>query len=414
MSSYLEKQINIVTNTKEASDNLTSVINQLEELNKNLIDINKTGSKSLNSIDKSVKNTEKSTKSLADGFKGAGLALKAMGVGLIISLLVTLKEVFSSNQKVTDFFNTSLGTLVSLFSQATTVIVGVIEKVSESSNGFQGLTKTVKGLITIGLTPLKLTFNAIKLAIQETRLAWEQSFFGDNDPTTVKNLNKSISETKRNIIEVGSNAKKAGKDVVENVGKAINEVSSVVVEASKGISKISIESTIAQAKRNVQLQNSAKLAEAQQQKLVEQYDRQAEKLRQIRDDERNSITDRIKANNDLEKVLSKQEKSMLATADAQIASAQAILKENDSIENRVALIKAQANREGVLAQIEGFRSEQKANDLSLDKESISLTKTKQETETELAINQQKFNADRIKDEEEKLLAQKTALEEELS
>jgi hypothetical protein len=54
---------------------------------------------------------------------------------------------------------------------------------------------------------------------------------------------------------------------------------------------------------------------------------------------------------------------MLAQADAQVRAAQLEANKNKNTETAVALIEAQANRVGVLAQIEGLRSEQLANDL---------------------------------------------------
>jgi hypothetical protein len=315
-----------------------------------------------------------------------------------------------SNQKVADAVATGFGTVVNVFTKVVDVVVSVVEKVNQSSNGFKGLTAVISGLITISLTPLKLSFYAISLAIDEAKLAWEESFFGDEDPKTIKELNKRIAATKDNIVEVGKDAVNAGKKVATNIGAAISEVGAVVEGTIDGVSKISISAAYEQAKANTQLQNNAKLAEANQARLVEQYDRQAEKLRQIRDEERNSVDDRIKANNDLKNVLNNQEKAMLGAADAQIAAANATLQQNKSIENQVALTNALANREGVLAQIEGLRSEQKANDLALNKELLDLTKSKQEAETQLAIDQKQFDAERLKDEEAVLLAKKAALE----
>jgi hypothetical protein len=322
----------------------------------------------------------------------------------------TLKEVFMSNQKVADAVATGFGTVVNVFTKVVDVVVSVVEKVNQSSNGFKGLTAVVSGLITLSLTPLKLSFYAISLAIDEAKLAWEESFFGDGDPKKIKELNQRIAGTKDNIIEVGKNAVEAGKKVATNIGTAIGEVGKVVEGTIDGVSKISVSAAYEQAKANTQLQNNAKLAEANQARLVEQYDRQAEKLRQIRDEERNSVDDRIKANNDLKNVLNNQEKAMLGAADAQIAAANATLQQNKSIENQVALTNALANREGVLAQIEGLRSEQKANDLALNKELLDLTKSKNEAETQLAIDQKQFDAERLKDEEAILLAKKAALE----
>ena len=82
---------------------------------------------------------------------------------------------------------------------------------------------------------------------------------------------------------------------------------------------------------------------------MEKYDRQAEQLRQIRDEERNSISDRKEANDNLLKTLDEMEISMLKQADAQVAAAQANVAANNSIENQVALIDALSNKQGVLA-----------------------------------------------------------------
>jgi hypothetical protein len=97
---------------------------------------------------------------------------------------------------------------------------------------------------------------------------------------------------------------------------------------------------------------------------------------------------------------------MLAQADAQLRSAQAELDKNASIENQVALTEALANKQGVLAQIEGFRSEQKANDLALDREEVELTNTKLESESTLSIERKRFNAEQIEDEVQRLEALK--------
>jgi hypothetical protein len=304
-----------------------------------------------------------------------------------------------------------MGTISVVFSQVTNVVVGVIDKVSKTSDGFDGLTKVIKGLITIGLTPLKLIFQGIVLTIDQARLAWEESFFGDGDPKTIKELTTRIKETKDEIKEIGEDAVNAGKNVVTNLGKAINEVGQVVQGTIDGVKDISIESAFAQAQANISLENTAKLAEAQQARLVEQFDRQAEKLRQIRDNETNSIEVRQKANDDLLNVLDKQEKAMLAQANAQTASAVANAKMNDTVENRVAVTNALANAEGVLATIEGFRSEQDVNRNALNKEAIELTNSRLEGETELAKNERLFTAERIKNEELKLIATKEALEQ---
>ena len=397
------KEINLKINS-----NIDDVTKEIKSLNKSLDNTTDV----VKDVGKSTKEVEKNTKTLADGFKGVGLAIKAMGIGLVISAMGTLKEVFMSNQKVADTVATGFGTVVNVFTKVVDVVVSVVEKVNKSSEGFKGLSAVISGLITISLTPLKLGFYAISLAIDEARLAWEESFFGDKDPKTINELNKRISTTKDNIVEVGKDAVDAGKKVANNIGAAITEVGAVVEGTIDGVSKISVSAAYEQAKANVQLQNTAKLAEANQARLVEQYDRQAEKLRQIRDNDLISIDDRIKANNDLKDVLDKQQKAMIDQADMQIAAARNTYEMNKSIENQVALTNALANREGVLAQVEGLRSEQISNNIALTKEKTALQQSELEGITNLSIEQKKFNAELEKDDLLRLQKQKAVLEEE--
>lgn len=407
----IKKEIEISVDAKKAEAGLDDIANSIQSLNQEVTAFGKKGDKALDDISKSTKAAEKNTKTLADGFKSAGLALKAMGIGLVIQGLQMLQEVFMSNQKVADSFGAVMGTVTSIFSQAVSVIVDVTEKVGKNSKGFEGLTAVVKGFITNSLFPLKIAFYSIKLAISGLQLAWEESIFGNQDPKRIIELKKRIIDAGDAIKQTTLDSVNATKNIVNNLGKAGKEIGAVVEGSVEGISKINVKAAFEQSQANVRLQNNAKLAAAEQARLVEQYDRQAEKLRQIRDEERNTVQDRIKANNDLNNVLNQQEKAMLGQADAQIAAAQMTYNLNKSIENRTALTQALANREGVLAQVEGLRSEQKANDLALNRELIELDKTKLDTATELAINQKLFDAERVKDTVKKLEAEKLAIQE---
>ena len=103
---------------------------------------------------------------------------------------------------------------------------------------------------------------------------------------------------------------------------------------------------------------------------------------------------------------------MLAQANAVLASAEAELKKSNNIENQVALIDAQANKLGVVAQIEGFRSEQDVNKNALLKETNELVQSGIEADTLRALNQQKFNTELEEDELKRLEQQKIDLETE--
>jgi len=389
------------TNAQEAAKDFEKLSASIESTNEEVKDLSST-----------TKSADGGLKKIGTGIKGIGLAFKAAGIGLIISAFAALKEVFTKNQKVANALGAVFETISIVFNEVTDVIVRVYESVSEATGGFDALGKVMGGLLDLVIPPFKATFFGIKLAIKAVQLAWEQSVFGDNDPKTIKNLRKEIELTRQDLVGVGKDVIKASEQIVDNFVEAVGEVGSFVTETAKGISEISVKAAFEQAKFNVEIQNRAKIAAAQQSVLIEQYDRAAEKLRQVRDEERNTIDERIKANNDLNDVLNKQEKALLKQADLQVQAAKNEYDKNKNIENQIALIEAQANREGVLAQIEGLRSEQKANDLALDREKLELIQAKIDADTELTLAEKRFQAERIEDEQERFEALKQVISEE--
>lgn len=116
------------------------------------------------------------------------------------------------------------------------------------------------------------------------------------------------------------------------------------------------------AETTVAAQNSAKLAAAEIQGLIEKYDREAELQRQIRDDVSLTMEERIAANEELGRILDEQAEAMLKQQDIVIAAAQAELDANKgNIDMQVALTEAINERAAIEAQITGFRSEQLTN-----------------------------------------------------
>ncbi len=406
----------------EVNSNLGNLKQQLKQAQGDVQDLSQDFVKTSNSVkdatkktdllNDSVKSIKDSTGSAESGFKkiktaavGVGTALKAAGIGLIISSFVALKSAFEQNQEVATTFSAVMETISIVFNKTVGAVISAAKASYEATGGFNALAKVMGGLLNIVLAPLKLTFFSLKLGIQELQLVWEKSFFGDKDPKVIKELRKNIKATEKDIVDVGKNVVKSGKDIYNNFGEAIGEVVDLGKRGIEEVSKISVSAAYEQGKALVNAKNSAAIAAAQQSLLIEKYDMQAEKLRQIRDEERNSITERIKANNDLKAVLDNQEKAMLAQASLQVQAAQLEYNKAKTTENQVALLDAQANKVGVLAQIEGLRSEQLANDLALQREADELTKTRTESEVTLAIEREKATNELIKDEEKKLQAQ---------
>ncbi len=386
------------------------VVDEAEAKVKSFNDELKDTKKGLDKTADAQKNAAKGSEVFKNGLRAVGTAFKALGIGIVVGALKFLFDALTRNQKVMNAFNTAVEAISIVMSKVVGTITDVVTQVYESSKGFEGLKNVIVGLLTIAITPLKLSFYQIKLALEVAQLAYEKSFFGGKDADKIKELNESIKDTTESIKQTGKDALQAGKDVVTNFGKAASEIGQVVTKTTEGIQKISVKGAIEQAKTNVQLTNSAEVAAASQQLLLEKFDRQAEKLRQIRDEERNSIEVRKAANDELAKVLDDQEKAMLSQAALQVAAAQAQVAKNRNTETEVALIAALAEQAGVLAAVEGFRSEQKVNDLGLDREKMELLKALSDSEANLSYERKKFNAEQIEDKLASLEALK-ALEE---
>lgn len=376
-------------------------------------------SDSVGGVDKQVEDLNKNAKGSVSGFKkmssaakGLGTAFKAAGIGLVVAGLAALKSSFESNQSTANKFAEIMETIGIVFSQTVGAIIDAVNATSKATGGFKSLGKVMGGIIDIALAPFQLAFYGIKLGILELQLAWEKSVFGSGDVSTINRLNKSLKETRQDIKDVGAGVLEAGAAIIDNLGGAVDEIAMLTTSAIEEVKEVSIKAANEQAKQLVEARNNAAIAAAEQARLVEIYDRQAEQQRQIRDEERNSITERIAANEKLGEVLEKQEKAMLAQANMQVQAAKLEFERNKTTETRVALTEALANREGVLAQVEGLRSEQKANDLALDREIIELTNLQSESEATLAIERKKATNELLDDQDKVLQGKLDILEEE--
>jgi len=389
-------------NSKELVKEFDKVQDEVNQTTKAVDNFGKKGSKDLKKVEKQSGKTEKGVKGIGKGFKILGGAMKAAGIGLIVALVAKLTGAFLQNQKIMDGINSVFETVNIVFSQLTTAVINIFDAVQKATGGFTALGKVVSGIVTLALTPMKLSFFAIKLALQQAQLAWEQSFFGDKDQNTIQELNKGIAQTRNDIVGVGQDAIKASTDIAENFSKAIGEIGNAVNIASTELGKISISAAKEQAQELVEARKAAELSVAQQQLLIEKFDKQAEIQRQIRDDDRIGISERIKANEALNDVLDLQQEAQLEQAKAQLRAAELQVKVNDNVANNIALIQAQAEEEGVLASIKGFQSEQRINEANLERELLQLQNSRTEAESNLSFEKQRAAAEDIKGELKRL------------
>ena len=200
----------------------------------------KTGDK-VGEVGKSASKSKKGFATMAKGLKAVGGALKAAGIGLIVALVAGLTEAFSRNKRIMDGVSVVLGTIQEVFTQVADALIATYDAVAQSSENFDALGKVMGGILTLILTPYKLTFFGIQIALQKAQLAWEDSFFGGGDEEKMEQLRLDIEDTKTSISEVADEASEAGSTIVDNFAEAVTEVGNITEIASENLSKVSIK-----------------------------------------------------------------------------------------------------------------------------------------------------------------------------
>lgn len=369
----VEKTVELKVDAKDA-------LKRLEQVEKQLEDIKDTNEK-----------TEKSTSSLAKGFKGVGLAMKAAGFAIVQKVVDALTTALMKNQVVLDTVNTVVNSISVVFKLVTDAIVDTYEAVAKSSENFDALGNVVKNVLTISITPLKLAFLSIKLGIQAAMLAWEKSFLGGKgkDKERIAELTAEIDSTKQSIKDTGVAAIESAKEIKDNVGEAISEVVKIGEVATEQFKKtfegVTVDSILEQGKAITETRKNYELLALQQQRLVEQFDIDAESQRAIRDDVSRSIEERIQANDRLGEVLKEQNLAEQEAVDAQIAALrQRIDLEGESVELSNEIFALETEKVAIQAKVKGFEAEQLTNINALKQEQKDLNQQLKEQELEKA------------------------------
>ena len=294
-------------------------------------------------LDSATKKGSKGFEGIGKAVKGVGVALKAAGIGLIVALLAKLMEVFSSNQKVLDAFETAMTTLSIAFN----------DLFSYLDNNYKTIKGYLKGLFTDPLGELaKLGMGIEKFFIEKMKGAAMVLKGVAHIMSNLTNPQKMLE----GMAQISAGVVTAGKEIAE-----------IYKDIESGVSDY-ISSTIDQAKGITAVTKAAKLAEVEFAKLNAEFLRDAELQRQIRDDVSKTFAVRIQANKDLGVVLAKQAEAQKAQLQIQIDAAQAQVNINDSVENRIALGQAENAMLELKETITGQISEQLTNQTGLEEE----------------------------------------------
>ena len=357
----IEKTIEIKTDTKGAEQGFDKLAAAIKELNDTFQKFQSTTEDGLEDVKKGAENTSKGVKKI-----GGTLNNLAKGTGVIFLLskaFEIFKDIASKNQKVVDVFSTSFEVLSIAFNDFFNFIF----------DNAGGIVDFFKAIFENPVESIKEFGKAVRANIIER---FESTL--DTLGFLASAVKKVFSGDFAGALEDVKSAGKESIDVLTGVNNTVDKTSEFVNKTAKAVKDYATE-TVKAANANVQLNKQAELAAVKNQGLIEKFDRQAEKLRQTRDDESKSIEDRIKANEELGKVLDEQEKAMKENAAIAVASAATELSKNkENIELQKAYQEALNEQAAIEAQITGFRSEQQTN-------TNSLLKEQKEIQNELAL-----------------------------
>jgi hypothetical protein len=328
-------------------------------------------------LDKAAQSTEKlasATDKVDGGLKKAQGGVRSLGVGFktlakasgIIFLLNKAFEVFqdvmSKNQKATDLFKIAFNTLSIMFNDFFKFLESNIEPV----------TQYFKALFEDPGTKIREMGQAIKEGLIDRF----------NEFVEVLGLaGKALGElVTGKFSKAFDTIKEAGKQVVDvytGVDDSFDKVKETIITTVASI-KDYVSATTEQATALVESEKAANRAQAEFDKLNATYLKQAEELRQVRDDTTKTFAERIKANEDLNEVIKKQQALQREQIQTQIDYAQQQYDINGSEENWIALQQQKTALLSLEETITGQLSEQKTNSVALAQELI-------DAENELAL-----------------------------
>lgn len=251
-------EMEVKSNIGEVADGVDKAAKSTENL-----------AKQTDKVDDATKKGATGFKGMGTAIKGVGTALKAAGIGLAVALMAKLMEVFSKNQKMLDAFDIAMESLSIAFND----LFGFIEKnVGKITGFFKSIFEDPKqSLVDFGT------------AIKENLIERFNSLLD-----TFGHLGKAIGHLfEGEFSEAFNSVKDAGKESVDiwtGVDNSVDKLTTTMTNAAGAIKNYATE-TVKSATSTVELNKAAELAQVQVQGLIEEYDRQAEKLRQTRDDE---------------------------------------------------------------------------------------------------------------------------------
>ena len=352
----------------------------IDDLNDSLKDATKSSKKTAKSVEDAGEAASKSK----GAFSGLGSTLKSgLGIGLVVGALDGLRDGLMQNQKVQDLFNTSMVVFQGVINGVVEVLEPLFNALMKAfrnpKKAWDSLVQAFKdgydwvyeNIVENLLNRMVILANDAQIAFLKLKKSYKEFI---NDATAAAKIQKDINKLEKENRELQKENIEKNKEIV----KVVKNVADKVVTSFKTIKKatsdaLDISTYVVEAQKE-----TAKL-EILYTGIVEKYDLMAEKQRQIRDDETKTISERIKANQELRKALDDGEKAERENIEQRIKNKRIELSANkDNLEIQNEILALQQELIGVDAKYAGLKSEQLTNINALEKERIELKRAEAE------------------------------------
>ena len=352
----------------------------IDELNDSLNDATKSSKKTAKSVEDAGEAASKSK----GAFSGLGSTLKSgLGIGLVVGALDGLRDGLMQNQKVQDLFNTSMVVFQGVINGVVEVLEPLFNALMKAfrnpKKAWDSLVQAFKdgydwvyeNIVENLLNRMVILANDAQIAFLKLKKSYNEFI---NDATAAAKIQKDINKLEKENRKLQKENIEKNKEIV----KVVKNVAAKVVTSFNTIKKATSEA-LDISTYVVEAQKETAKLEILYTGIVEKYDLMAEKQRQIRDDETKTISERIKANQELRKALDDGEKAERENIEQRIKNKRIELSANkDNLEIQNEILALQQELIGVDAKYAGLKSEQLTNINALEKERIELKRAEAE------------------------------------
>ena len=349
---------------------------------------------------KASEGAKKGLGGVLDGFK----AIVMNPIGLVLTALVGaflfIKDAISESEEASNALSQGFAFLGGIIQPLKDLVVGsfmaIVSAIKEPGKAWDsfvtGFENSVNYVNDNILQPYLSTWKLLGLGvikqITNMRLAWNE-FTGDVEEsdelqTKLDGINEAIADNQKVITDAANTIKEDVKGAYEAVVETVSEYVVVATKAANvAVELEKREQNLLKVRREQEVQNANSLANL-------------EILKNIRDDESQSLEDRIKANNELAIVEKARIDAAISLAQAELQLTRDIIKVKGS---STELLDAEKDKEIELAELRGenagIQNEQITNAVGLKKEAF---------EKEVALIDQKRELDAILEEDAVKLA----------